>query len=96
MDVDFGAVIRSTAGLDSIAQAAGRCNRNGNREIGIVHVVNPQDENLDMLPDIKIGKEKAERVLGVVAFGQPERAAFNEGIAVGVVDGADVFGAVSV
>ena len=59
VDVDFGAVIRSTAGLDSIAQAAGRCNRNGNREIGIVHVVNPQDENLDMLPDIKIGKEKA-------------------------------------
>lgn len=63
VDVDFGAVIRFTAGLDSIAQAAGRCNRNGNREIGSVHVVNPQDEDLSMLPDIQIGKEKADWVL---------------------------------
>lgn len=63
VDVDFGAVIRFTAGLDSIAQAAGRCNRNGIREIGIVHVVNPQDESLGMLPDIRVGRDKAERVL---------------------------------
>lgn len=63
VDVDFGAVIRFTAGLDSIAQAAGRCNRNGLRDIGIVHVVNPKDENLGMLPDIRIGRDKAERVL---------------------------------
>jgi len=63
VDVDFGAVIRFTAGLDSIAQAAGRCNRNGIRVIGHVHLVNPQDENLGMLPDIRIGQEKADRVL---------------------------------
>lgn len=63
VDVDFGAVIRFTAGLDSIAQAAGRCNRNGIRDIGFVHVVNPQDESLGMLPDISIGRDKAERVL---------------------------------
>lgn len=63
VDVDFGAVIRFTAGLDSIAQAAGRCNRNGLRDIGIVHVVNPTDENLEKLPDISIGRDKAERVL---------------------------------
>ncbi|KAF0101813.1 MAG: CRISPR-associated helicase Cas3 [bacterium] len=63
VDVDFCAVIRFTAGLDSIAQAAGRCNRNGIRDIGHVHVVNPQDENLGMLPDIQTGKEKAEWVL---------------------------------
>jgi len=63
VDVDFGAVIRYTAGLDSIAQAAGRCNRNGRPERGFVHVINPKDENLDMLPDIRIGREKAERVL---------------------------------
>lgn len=63
VDVDFGAVIRFAAGLDSIAQAAGRCNRHGIRETGIVHVVNPQEEDLNKLSDIKIGRDKAERVL---------------------------------
>lgn len=62
VDVDFGSVIRYTAGLDSIAQAAGRCNRNKRREIGNVYVVNPADENLDSLADIRIGKEIAERL----------------------------------
>ncbi len=63
VDVDFGSVIRFTAGLDSIAQAAGRCNRNGKRKIGKVYIVNPSKENLDMLPSIKIGKENTERML---------------------------------
>lgn len=63
VDVDFGAVIRFTAGLDSIAQAAGRCNRHGARETGTVHVVKARDENLGSLTDIKVGQEKAERVL---------------------------------
>lgn len=63
VDVDFGCVIRSVAGLDSIAQAAGRCNRNGNRANGQVFVVNPDFENLDRLQDIRIGKENAERIL---------------------------------
>ena len=65
VDVDFGSVIRFTAGLDSIAQAAGRCNRNGRAKQGLVHVVNPraEDENLNMLPDIQIGRDKAEGVL---------------------------------
>ena len=63
VDVDFGAVIRFTAGLDSIAQAAGRCNRNGLRDMGTVHVVNAKDENISRLPDIKIGQTKAELVL---------------------------------
>ena len=65
VDVDFGSVIRFTAGLDSIAQAAGRCNRNQKTAVGYVHVVNPrpEDENLDKLPDIRIGREAAERVL---------------------------------
>lgn len=65
VDVDFAAVVRYAAGLDSIAQAAGRCNRNGHREQGMVYVVNPrsEDENLSRLHDIRIGKEKAEGVL---------------------------------
>ncbi len=64
IDIDFGSVIRYLAGLDSIAQAAGRCNRNGVRpKMGRVFIVNPRDENLDKLEDIKIGRDMAERVL---------------------------------
>jgi CRISPR-associated endonuclease/helicase Cas3 len=63
VDVDFGSVIRSVAGLDSIAQAAGRCNRNGRRTIGNVFIINPDFEKLDMLKDIRSGKEVAERIL---------------------------------
>lgn len=63
VDVDFGSVIRFMAGLDSIAQAAGRCNRNGRRATGSVHVVNPQAENLDKLPDILRGRDATLRVL---------------------------------
>lgn len=63
VDIDFGSVIRYLAGLDSIAQAAGRCNRNGKQEIGNVWIVNPSEENVDRLKDIKIGIEVAERVL---------------------------------
>jgi CRISPR-associated endonuclease/helicase Cas3 len=63
VDIDFGAVIRALAGLDSIAQSAGRCNRHGMREgLGSVWVVNPQEENLDRLIDIKIGREKTQTV----------------------------------
>lgn len=64
IDIDFGSVIRYLAGLDSIAQAAGRCNRNGRRdEPGRVIIINPQEENLDNLKSIAIGRDKAERVL---------------------------------
>ncbi len=63
VDVDFNSVIRFLAGLDSIAQAAGRCNRNGNLPTAEVTVVNPEEEQIDMLEDIKIGREKALRIL---------------------------------
>jgi len=62
IDIDFSVVIRSMAGLDSIAQAAGRCNRHGrSKECGRVYVANIS-ENVETLEDIKIGRSCSERV----------------------------------
>jgi CRISPR-associated endonuclease/helicase Cas3 len=63
VDIDFGSVIRFIAGMDSIAQAAGRCNRNGRPRLGRVHIVNPSDESVDMLKDISRGKDTTARLL---------------------------------
>ncbi|MCE1271871.1 MAG: hypothetical protein LWW88_09990, partial [Acinetobacter sp.] len=62
VDVDFGSVIRFVAGVDSIAQAAGRCNRNGKRPSGKVIVINPKEETINTLHDIKIGRDIANRI----------------------------------
>lgn len=46
VDVDFPVVYRSSAGVDSIAQSAGRCNREGLREQGEVYVFRPEKHGL--------------------------------------------------
>ncbi|MDY6825229.1 MAG: CRISPR-associated helicase Cas3' [Thermodesulfobacteriota bacterium] len=44
VDVDFPVVFRATAGMDSIAQAAGRCNREGRNDKGQVHLFKFKEE----------------------------------------------------
>ena len=63
VNISFGCVFRALAGLDSIAQAAGRGNRHGEEKRAKVYIVNPEDENLSMLPEIKAGQNATDQVL---------------------------------
>ena len=63
VDISFTTVYRDIAGLASIAQAAGRCNRHGELSFGLVKIFNVQNERLDKLPDIAKGAEIATNML---------------------------------
>jgi CRISPR-associated endonuclease/helicase Cas3 len=57
INVSFPVVIRSLAGLPSIVQAAGRCNRNMEFKIGQVYIWKLDAEKLDTLKEIREGQD---------------------------------------
>ena len=57
VDISFQCVLRLAAGMDSVVQAAGRCNRNGEaKNVCPVYIVTCTDERLGKLQDIQRGK----------------------------------------
>lgn len=64
VNVDFKRLIRSYAGIDSLIQAIGRCNRYGLQKEGIVKLVNMGfEENLNYLESIQYKKDITEIIL---------------------------------
>lgn len=70
VDLSFDCVIRSMAGLTSVAQAAGRCNRHGESECKDVYLIECDTtlEDLRYLPSI----EKAKQATLLVLENNPE------------------------
>lgn len=65
VDLSFDCVVRSMAGLPSVAQAAGRCNRHGETACRPVYLVETELklEKLDNLPDLREGRLATQRLL---------------------------------
>lgn len=52
VDISFECVYRSMAGLDSLAQSAGRCNRNGEMECGRICLITLEGENTGSMGEL--------------------------------------------
>lgn len=64
VDFSFGCVVRVIAGMDNIIQAAGRCNRHGEKgRISPVYIVNIKGENLRMLKEIEDAQNATKNLL---------------------------------
>lgn len=78
VDISFSCVVRSLAGLDNAAQAAGRCNRNGESECRDVYILELGEEKLGGLPEISKACSCSKSVCGQCGFDDvlsPEAAA---------------------
>lgn len=79
VDISFGCVVRSLAGLDNAAQAAGRCNRHGEAgHICPVYLIRLREEHLGSLTEIKATQGIVDGILHFAADADllaPERLA---------------------
>ncbi len=66
IDFSFEGVVRVLAGIDNLAQAAGRCNRSGEYgHPGMVYLINLKNENISMLPEIAHAQNSTRKVLAL-------------------------------
>lgn len=63
VDISFECVYRSMTGLDSLAQSAGRCNRNGELEYGIINLITLENENTGNMAELLQNSRVAERII---------------------------------
>ncbi len=63
VDISFECVYRSMTGLDSLAQTAGRCNRNGEAACGQVQLIVLEGENSGSMEELQKSKRATEDVL---------------------------------
>lgn len=64
IDFSFECVVRVMAGIDNLAQSAGRCNRsNEYGHKGKVYLINLKNENLSMLKEIRDAQNSTQYVL---------------------------------
>lgn len=63
VDISFACVYRSMTGLDSLAQSAGRCNRNGERECGDLYLIQLDSENTGNMEELIQNTRVTEQVL---------------------------------
>lgn len=77
VDLSFECVIRVLAGIDNLAQAAGRCNRsNEYGRLGKVYFINLKNENLSMLREIQSAQNSTRKVLA--GWGDTEESLIGE------------------
>lgn len=63
VDISFECVYRSMTGLDSLAQSAGRCNRNGEMKYGVLKLIQLEGENTGNMEELLRNIGVADQIL---------------------------------